>query len=48
MTAEDKRAIVDWLNELAEVMEHRGRHEGHTTSKFGRCVICSCGFRYQA
>lgn len=22
-------------------------HEGHTLSKVGRCVYCSCGYRYQ-
>lgn len=47
MTPKMADAIRDWLNELIEVMEHRGRHDGHATKQVGRCVICSCGFRYQ-
>lgn len=37
----------DWLTELGEVMGSTGRHEGHTLSQVGRCVYCSCGYRYQ-
>lgn len=44
---EREAAVSDWLAELAEVAESRGRHEGHTLRQVGRCVYCSCGYRYQ-
>ncbi len=42
-----RKAAADALNELVEVTESRGRHEGHTLRQAGRCVCCSCGYRYQ-
>lgn len=47
LTPAEKRELADWLKELLEVREHRGRHQGHTLTKTGKCVTCSCGFRYQ-
>lgn len=35
------------MPEQIEVSGSCGRHEGHTLSRAGRCVYCSCGFRYQ-
>lgn len=40
-------AVADFLGELVEVTESTGRHEGHSLSQVGRCVYCTCGFRYQ-
>jgi hypothetical protein len=45
--AENDAAVSDWLAELAEVTESRDRHAGHTLRQVGRCVYCSCGYRYQ-
>ena len=42
-----EKAIASFLEELVEVVESHGRHEGHTLEQVGRCVYCSCGFRYQ-
>ena len=47
MTPEQEQAVKDWLAELGEVCEGTGRHEGHTLEQVGRCVYCSCGYRYQ-
>ena len=47
MTPEQEAAIVDWLEDLAEMIESTGRHEGHTLTQAGRCVYCSCGQRHQ-
>lgn len=47
MTPERAEALERWLNELNEVIDHTGRHEGHTLEQVGRCVYCSCGYRYQ-
>jgi hypothetical protein len=40
-------AVKDWLAELSEVQGSTGRHEGHALQQAGRCVYCSCGYRYQ-
>ena len=45
--AESRAAVADWLAELREVTESSGRHEGHSLEQVGRCVYCSCGYRYQ-
>jgi len=47
LTPEQLAAVADWVNELAEVQLSAGRHAGHTLRQAGRCVICSCGYRYQ-
>ena len=47
MTPAQVKAIEAFLTELDDVFEHKGKHEGHTLSQVGRCVYCSCGFRYQ-
>lgn len=47
MTAEQRAAVKAFLGELNEVVGSVGRHEGHKLKKFGRCVGCSCGYRYQ-
>jgi hypothetical protein len=47
MTAEQAEAVIKFLTEMEDVIEHKGKHEGHTLSQVGRCVYCSCGFRYQ-
>lgn len=47
LTPEQAAAVRDWMNDLAEAMESRGRHEGHTLRQAGRCVYCSCGLRWQ-
>lgn len=38
-------AVIAFLEELAEMAEGTGRHEGHTLSQAGRCAYCSCGKR---
>lgn len=45
--AQADAAVRDWAAELGEVIGTTGRHEGHTLSQAGRCVYCSCGYRYQ-
>jgi hypothetical protein len=40
-------AVRDFVTEFTEVTNSAGRHEGHTLRQVGRCVWCSCGFRYQ-
>jgi hypothetical protein len=45
--AEADAAVKDWLAELREVTSGTGRHEGHALRQVGRCVYCSCGYRYQ-
>ena len=47
MTPEQAQAVTDWVNELNDVIEHKGKHDGHTLRQVGRCVYCSCGYRYQ-
>ena len=47
MDPEDKAAIMAYLAELKDVIEHKDKHEGHALKQVGRCVYCSCGFRYQ-
>ena len=46
-TPEMIAAVERFLTDLEECMGSVGRHEGHTLSKVGRCVYCSCGLRYQ-
>ena len=46
-TLEHLAAIERFLTDMEECWGSVGRHEGHTLSKIGRCVCCSCGFRYQ-
>lgn len=47
MTPEQIAAVEAFFGELVEVIGSVGRHEGHSLSKVGRCVYCSCGYRYQ-
>lgn len=46
-TPEQQTALANFLAEFDEVATGSGRHEGHTLEQVGRCVYCSCGFRYQ-
>ena len=46
-TPEQMAAIERFLTDIEECWGSVGRHEGHTLSKIGRCVYCSCGLRYQ-
>lgn len=46
MTAGQRKAAAAFLIEMAEMMASVGRHDGHKLSKAGRCVYCSCGYRY--
>lgn len=47
MTPAQRAAAQAFLGELVEVAGSVGRHEGHTLERVGRCVYCSCGYRYQ-
>ena len=47
MTPEQVAAVEKWLEELNDVLESRGAHAGHTLQQVGRCVYCSCGYRFQ-
>jgi hypothetical protein len=47
LTPEDRAAVLSFFEEGAEVIGSVGRHGGHTLSRVGRCVYCSCGYRYQ-
>ena len=38
-------AVIAFLQELEEMVEGTGRHEGHTLTQAGRCAYCSCGKR---
>ena len=46
MSPEQAEAVVKFLEDLSDMMEHKGAHEGHTLEQVGRCVYCSCGARY--
>ena len=47
LTPGQMAAVSEFFEILEEVCGSVGRHEGHSLSKAGRCVYCSCGFRYQ-
>ncbi|HEX8866697.1 MAG TPA: hypothetical protein VF821_13660 [Lentzea sp.] len=47
LTPEQVEAVERFFEEFQEVANGTGRHEGHTLKQVGRCVYCSCGFRYQ-
>jgi hypothetical protein len=48
MTPEQvEAAVTKFFTELQDVAESKGEHEGHTLKQVGRCVYCSCGFRFQ-
>lgn len=47
LTPAQEAAVVAFFNELEEVFGSVGRHQGHVLGKVGRCVYCSCNFRYQ-
>lgn len=35
------------IQDLNDMLNGRGRHEGHARKQVGRCVYCSCGVRAQ-
>lgn len=45
--AMDAEGIRAWLNDLDDMINSSGAHEGHTLNQVGRCVYCSCGKRFQ-
>ncbi len=47
MTPEQAEAAKRFLADLMEMVESKGKHEGHRLEQIGRCVYCSCGGRYQ-
>jgi hypothetical protein len=47
LTAELAEAVAAFIDDLADMTQSKGAHEGHTLKQVGRCVYCSCGERYQ-
>jgi len=47
MTPEQAETVNKFIQDLNEMVQSRGRHEGHVLRQVGRCVYCSCGSRYQ-
>jgi len=47
LTPEQEEALTAWVQDMEDLTESKGKHEGHTLRQAGRCVYCSCGARYQ-
>ena len=45
MTPEQAEAVSSFFGNFEEAMMGVRRHAGHSLSKAGRCVYCSCGLR---